>query len=200
MLSKERHQTATGPIYLLWDREQTTKIFIGERQEAISGIFVDTVALIAKEAGLTYDFVSDPDEADVLVGMLNGDEPLFPGYRRAINAYQPDTEKRGKLLKKIREGSRLNVQYSFDVDFSKPSVSDRPADVGKTMRRLATIKLQIGDTNFGNIKSLAAMTFMGPFDLALVGECEGYIGLLGFKKSYLDLQYNDIAFLKHLYR
>ena len=82
-------------ISLLWDREQTTKIFIGERQEAISGIFVDTVALIAKEAGLTYDFVSDPDEADVLVGMLNGDEPLFPGYRRAINAYQPDTEKRG---------------------------------------------------------------------------------------------------------
>lgn len=56
------------------------------------------------------------------------------------------------------------------------------------MRRLATIKLQIGDTNFGNIKSLAAMTFMGPFDLALVGECEGYIGLLGFKKSHLDLQ------------
>lgn len=68
------------------------------------------------------------------------------------------------------------------------------------MRRLATIKLQIGDTNFGNIKSLAAMTFMGPFDLVLVGECEGYIGLLGFKKSYLDLQYDDIAFLKHLYR
>ena len=188
------------PISVLWRKDKVNNVFISERNEQISGNIEKGIDQISNDLDLRYQLVDHPDEASIIIGILNDSGPVLKGYRDAIKSFEPNELERSGFLQKIRISPPFSVQFNFDTRDLTGTIEQQSEQASNKVRRLVTLNLYEGTTQLAFINIVSLMAFFNPADMQLTKKCEGYSGLLALRGQFDYPQPDDFSLLRFLYR
>lgn len=119
-----------------FDQKKPIRVFYLPKRVEANSYFFSLIETISSELGFPPPILATvPEEADIFFVLHDNNGLTHPESISAISAFQPDEEKKAKLLENLKDAKGFGIKFDHSVKVDLPESSHQ-----NVPKRLVTIK------------------------------------------------------------